>query len=211
MTTPQSDPAQDIPAALARLAEQTVGLQRQIRHLEEANEHLGGRIENLAELTEAKFITYRTLVDAQAAQVALALDASKEAINKAETATGKAIDKAAEATEKRFDAVNEFRAQLSDQATLFMPRAEAQQLIQQMTLRTRELADQIPSLMTRAEALAISDRNSERVQELTDRLNRMEGRDVGVKDNKGAIIAVVAVAVSIISAVSFAANAIFGG
>jgi hypothetical protein len=219
MTMPQSDPATDVPAALARLAEQAVAFQRQIDHLEEATRdraamldtHLGGRVENLHELTEAKFITYRTLIDSQAEKVALALAASKEAIDKAEQATQKAIDKAEQATDKRFESVNEFRAQLADQAGMFMPRGEAQQLIEQMTLRTRELADLIPTLMTRTEMTAVMERMNERIQEHADRLNRMEGKETGVKDNKGAIIAVVAVAVSILSVFVFAANAIFGG
>lgn len=71
---------------------------------------------SLSELTDAKFVTFRTLVDSQADKVALALAAAKEAIDKAETAT-----------EKRFDSVNEFRAQLSDQAGTFYPRKEAEQ------------------------------------------------------------------------------------
>jgi hypothetical protein len=205
MTQPQSDPAQDVPAALARIAEQTVGLQRQIKHLEDAtrnradmlNEHLSGRIDNLAELTEAKFITYRTLVDAQAAQVALALDASKEAINKAEAATNKAIEKAAEATERRFESVNEFRQTLSDQAGMFMPRSEASQLIAQMTQRTREIADQIPNLMTRTEATAIGARNAERIDEVKSRQDRMEGQDTGTKDNKTSALAIVSMLIGI--------------
>jgi hypothetical protein len=38
----------------------------------------------------------------------------------------KAVVKAEVATEKRFDGVNEFRAQLSDQAATFMPRKESE-------------------------------------------------------------------------------------
>ena len=41
------------------------------------------------------------------------------------TAQELAISKAAAADEKRFEGVNEFRAQLADQASTFMPRAEA--------------------------------------------------------------------------------------
>ena len=49
-------------------------------------------------------------------------------MNQAMTASALAVAKAETATEKRFDAVNEFRAQLADQASSFMPRevAEAQ-------------------------------------------------------------------------------------
>ena len=44
----------------------------------------------------------------------------------------KAITKAETATEKRFDAVNEFREQLRDQSSTFMPRVEAEQRIAQL-------------------------------------------------------------------------------
>ncbi len=56
---------------------------------------------------------YQQRFEAQEKAVTAALDAAKEAVAKAETAA-----------EKRFDAVNEFRAQLADQASTFMPRNE---------------------------------------------------------------------------------------
>lgn len=48
--------------------------------------------------------------------VTAALEAAKEATTKAENAA-----------DKRFDAANEFRGQLADQASHFMPRTEAEQ------------------------------------------------------------------------------------
>jgi hypothetical protein len=74
------------------------------------------RVDGFSELMEAKFVTYRTLIDSQAEKVALALDAAE-----------KAIDKAEAATEKRFDAVNEFRAQLTDQTASFARRDYVEQ------------------------------------------------------------------------------------
>lgn len=50
----------------------------------------------------------------------------QKAVDAALTAADRATAKAEVASEKRFDAVNEFRAQLSDQANTFMPRNEAQ-------------------------------------------------------------------------------------
>lgn len=85
--------------------------------------HLG----SIVDLTEAKFVTYRALIDSQEQKVKLALDASEKAINKADIATEKAILKAEQATEKRFDSVNEFRAALSDQAQQFIRRSEVEQ------------------------------------------------------------------------------------
>lgn len=48
------------------------------------------------------------------------------AVQAALNAAEKAVTKAENASEKRFDAVNEFRAQLADQAATFMPRSEAE-------------------------------------------------------------------------------------
>jgi hypothetical protein len=61
------------------------------------------------------------------ARVEEQIKAIKDAAAAALTTTQKAIDKAEVATEKRFEGVNEFRATLSDQARLLMPRLEAEQ------------------------------------------------------------------------------------
>jgi len=61
---------------------------------------------------------------AQQEAVTAALDSAKEAVVKAETAT-----------EKRFEGVNEFRAQLADQARELMPRKETEGLFQGMADR----------------------------------------------------------------------------
>jgi hypothetical protein len=53
-------------------------------------------------------------------------EAAQAAFHDALAAQEKAVTKAEIASEKRFDAVNEFRAQLADQATTFLPRQEYQ-------------------------------------------------------------------------------------
>jgi predicted transcriptional regulator len=63
--------------------------------------------------------------------------ANKEAVNAALAAAQKAVDKAEAASERRFESVNEFRATLSDQARLLMPRLEAEQQFKTL----RELID----------------------------------------------------------------------
>jgi hypothetical protein len=83
---------------------------------------------------EAAFLAQQTATQA-------ALNAAEKAVNKAETAA-----------EKRFEATNEFRAQLNDQAKLFI---------------------------TRTEALSAIERNTERISELADRLNRSQGQAEG--------------------------------
>lgn len=214
MTSPQSDPATDVGAALARLAEQTAGLQRQTSRLEDViTEHvhiLTAMVHEVGDqttrLTDAKFVTYRTLIDSQAEKVALALEATEKAIGKAETATTKAIDKAEAANDARFASVNEFRQQLNDQARTFMPRTEAVQLAGQATQRIRELTEAAPTMATKLELQAMTDRLSERIAELADRMNRTEGRDTGVKDYRGIIFASLAALISTISVVIIVAN-----
>lgn len=69
------------------------------------------------------------------------ITAVKENAVLALTASEKAVQKAEVAADKRFDAVNEFRAQLSDQAGLFMPRAEydaRHQALEALVVRERE-------------------------------------------------------------------------
>lgn len=203
MTQPQPDPARDVGAALARLAEQTTGLQRQVSRLEAViAEHarVFGEMQNETEsritaLTEAKLTTYRTLIDSQTEKVALALSSAEKAVTKAETAT-----------EKRFDSVNEFRQQLNDQAASFMPRTEAMQLSGQATERLRELAGLVPTLATRAEMQAMADRQAERIGELQDRINRAEGQGQGAKDNRAGLFAVIAAVGMLISIVVVVAN-----
>jgi hypothetical protein len=101
---------------------------------------LQGLVAAADELTEAKFITHRVLVESQAEKGALALAASKEAIDKAETATSKAIDKAEAANDKRFSAVEELRRLISEQQRTFISRVEVDAAIGRVTERINELS-----------------------------------------------------------------------
>lgn len=219
MTSPQTDPATDVGAALARLAEQTLGLQRQINRIEAGATEQIHTFTNLLreverriqDLTDAKFVTYRTLIDSQAEKVALALDATEKAIGKAEAATNKAIDKAEMANDERFKSVNEFRAQQADLIARFMPRTEAVQLAEQATQRIRELAELVPGLATRPEVQLMTDRYSERIGELNDRMNRQEGQAHGAKDNRTGIYAAIAALGVLITIIVIVANLLASG
>jgi len=74
--------------------------------------------------------------------VEAALIAADKAVQAALLAAKEAVTKAEVATEKRFDGVNEFRAQLADQAATFMPRAE-------YTIQHRSLADIVDASVAR--------------------------------------------------------------
>lgn len=67
--------------------------------------------------------------EAQQQAVRDALVAQEKAVNAALLAAQQAVTKAEMAAEKRFDSVNEFRATLSDQANMLMPRSEATVLL----------------------------------------------------------------------------------
>lgn len=186
MTNPQCDPVTDVAAAISRLAEQTTGLQRQLTRMEAVNAEqihtfrdlLQQAAEQIRELTDAKFVTYETLITSQAEKVKLALDATEKAIAVADQVTSRAIEKAEIANEKRFESVNEFRGQLGDQARTFMPRTEA---------------------------VALAERNAERIQDLATRLNEQgtliaEARALaqGAKDNRAGMITLISIAVAVI-------------
>lgn len=79
--------------------------------------------------------------------------AQTTAMNAALAAAEKAVAKAETAAEKRFESVNEFRSALTDAAA---------------------------RNVTRSEFDAAVGRNAERIDELRDRINRSEGRGVGL-------------------------------
>lgn len=87
----------------------------------------------------------------------------ERALDERFNAQATALSKAELATEKRFDAVNEFRAQLSDQATTFMPRSESE-------VRAQGLAEKVEA-------------NAERMNKLelrvSSRLDLNEGKGLG--------------------------------
>jgi hypothetical protein len=83
------------------------------------------KIEAQREALEAADKRYEQRFAAQESAVGSALVGQEKAVNAALVAADRAVLKAEGSAEKRFDAVNEFRAQLADQATTFLPRAEA--------------------------------------------------------------------------------------
>ena len=70
-------------------------------------------LSHLKEIMDERDRRYEDRFKAMDEKTSLALNASEKAVSKAEMAT-----------EKRFDSVNEFRAQLKDQAATLMPREE---------------------------------------------------------------------------------------
>lgn len=98
-------------------------------------------------------------------------------------AADKAISKSEAATEKRFESVNEFRAQLADQAQRFIPRIEAEQ-------RMVQNAEKIDALDTR---------HQKDVGAINSRLDLTTGRTNGIAAGWGAIVAAVGVVGAVIA------------
>lgn len=111
MRRPRELPGDDLKTAVevARLAEQLAGLRDLIR-----SEH---------DLTDSKFVTFRTLIDQESKRVELALNASDKAITKSE-----------QSYDKRFELLNELR---SGVATLEQLEALEKRIIELATRMDR--------------------------------------------------------------------------
>jgi len=79
------------------------------------------------------FRTFREYVLALLEQFKVLREADRITLNAALAAADRAVAKAEASTEKRFESVNEFRKTLSDQASTFMLRGEADAKIQALT------------------------------------------------------------------------------
>lgn len=90
-------------------------------------------------------------------------------------ATERAVSKAEIASEKRFDSVNEFRAQLTDQASTFL---------------------------TRAESMQRTDTINEKITALEKRMDRGDGQGEGLHSGWGFIVGGVGVVAGVIGIIS---------
>lgn len=93
------------------------------------------QIADLRALLQERYETQTKALDA-------AFVAAEKAVQTALASAEKAVTKAETAAERRFESVNEFRQTLTDQASTFMPRAEAE-------TRVDALAEKLDALATR--------------------------------------------------------------
>jgi Tfp pilus assembly protein PilX len=80
-------------------------------------------------------------------------DAQQRATEAALAAAEKAVSKAETAAERRFEGVNEFRATLSDQAALLMPRAETEQRLVSLTEKINDLGLLVTQMQGRSRGI----------------------------------------------------------
>lgn len=159
----------------------------------------------------AQQIAMQTAKIEQATAMTTALDAAKDAVSTAMSASEKAVAKAETSTDKRFEAVNEFRAQLSDQAATFATRNDLdvrfQSLTDKMDYETQHLT----------EAGGGRDKSISNLElRLSRRLDLSQGEETGANEFRGnkrsdssllvsigsLVLAVIAVATTIITVLS---------
>lgn len=162
----------NVEAAVDQARQKTINVEAQISDLKTM---LDERYATQVKAVDAAFLAQQTAMQT-------ALTAAETAVSKALESAEKAVIKAEISSDKRFEAVNEFRAQLADQARTFMPRSESELAVGRNTERIQELTTEIAKMILRTEAVASDDRNSERIQELTSRINVNEGRGVGQEE-----------------------------
>jgi exonuclease VII large subunit len=118
-------------------------------------------------------LRYQQRFDAQQQALDAALQAVKEATKADLDAAKEAVNKAEKANERRFDAVNEFRAQLADQAASFLTRREAEA--------------RFDALMEKLEALSSEHRRDlVTIREMADRLAAASDTRLKVLESSGA-------------------------
>lgn len=171
MALPQPAPADDW----------TVETLRQ--HVVEVMAHQDQRTTDLAAANQRLMaemdLRYQQRYDAQIKALDAALLAAEKAVQSALTAAQQAVAKAETAAEKRFESVNEFRAQLSDQANTFVPRAEYE-----------------------ARMVTVADKISEMggfINTLAARIDLREGRSGGQDAARGNMVTIVGLALTAVT------------
>lgn len=142
---------------------------------------LASKVASLHELMDARFVTFRTLLDSNARQVELALNATDKAIALRDAADEKARDRLAEDTRSKFAGVNELRGALEDSQRQNLTRSEFEVY--------RQAAENALTQMRTT--------HSEQLADLKERLDKAEGRSGGFSGAWGVIVAVVGIAIAV--------------
>ena len=133
----------DVDYFLTLLAERNTRFDSEIRAVNAAlntlRDSLVTEIDSIAASTDHRLaetdLRYQQRFELEKAAREASAVAADRAVVAALEAADKAVAKAELASEKRFDSVNEFRAQLRDQAATFIPRIEAEHRLSQLGAR----------------------------------------------------------------------------
>ena len=146
-------------------------LQQQI---EDLSRHVTAQHNDMQGMLHERYETQTKAVDAAflAQQTAMqtALTAAERAVQTALLSAEKAVGKAENAAEKRFESVNEFRAQLADQAATFMSRDESHSIHTLLETRISAITE-----ATVTEGARLRERLNALELRLTSRLDRDQG------------------------------------
>lgn len=141
-------------------------------------------------------LRYQQRFDAQGEAVAAALVSAEKAVNSALVAADRAVAKAEIAAEKRFEAVNEFRGTLADQASMLLPRSEADARFQAISDGMSSLGTNIAKIELELRSVSTLSVHREDLKPINDALDKL--RDIaatsGGKDVGGARVVSVAAA-----------------
>lgn len=177
-----------------------------LKLLVEANvQAVNRRIDDLIRMLDERYATQTKNVDTAlaSASTAMQLARTEDQRNVATALSNqeKAVTKAETAAEKRFESVNEFRAQLTDQAATFVSRLEADARRAESDARIAALADKFGSE---------TQRNSQRISEvetrLTSRLDLLQGADAGATADEAGRRQRDMVRISILTGLAFAVS-----
>jgi len=151
------------------------------------------RIDGFERLMDERDRRYEERSVQSTKSVELALTAQKSLSEQAFANAEKAIAKADTATEKRFDAVNEFRAQLSDQTSTFLPRNE-------YTVQHKSMEEKIDAVEANLTARIEQNNKAslDSIADLKDSRTLTKGRGEGISATVAYMIAGVGVVCTII-------------
>lgn len=151
--------------------------------------HLQRQLDDMRATLQERYETQTKALDAAfiAQQIATqtALTAAENAVQTALISAEKAVTKAEAAADKRFESVNEFRAQLADQAATFISRTESDAKREALT----EKLDSQAKHVNEFEAQVVS------------RLDLMQGKSTGVNASWGYLVGAVGLAGAVVALV----------
>jgi hypothetical protein len=145
-------------------------------------------------------LRYQQRFDAQGEAVNAALTAAEKAVNAALIAADRAVAKAEVAAEKRFEAVNEFRGTLADQATMLLPRSEADARFSSIAERWDQFSGALSKIELEAKS-AVRREDLKPINEAIDKLRDANATHAGKAMGMGTMVtfglAVLAIMVSL--------------
>lgn len=153
---------------------------------------LDDKVTSLDKFTDAKFVTFRTLIDSQAEKVALALEASEKAILKKE-----------EADNKRFDSANGDKKALADLSNTMATRREMEASVAELKSITSENNKQISELRSRLDVGPAG------LSSLQNQYSALQGRTAGSEITIGKVYGAIGAIGAVLGIIVLLANGVF--